>query len=431
MNHRIKPHGVIGIAGFVLAVVMLRQGREPFTTYFYCFAWWSYILVADALVYRLKGESLLMNSPHRFITMIPMSISLWCIFELFNFRLENWHYINVPHDVWARWLGYAVAYGTVLPGLCETSHLVRATGLVKKAQGHVLRVSVRLQVVCVCLGLFFLLGTLVLPQYCFPLVWIGFALLIDPVRYRRGGYSLLRDIEKGELQTLFGLLVAGIICGVLWELWNYWAHAKWIYTVPFFEGGKIFEMPVLGYLGFPTFSVSAYLMYCWLRTIHERCGAWRRGIFWLLLGAVCLLVFVGIDRYTVISRVPRIRDMPGLKQRQINGLSGVGFERVQDLVRRGTEGLLALGLPLSEAEELVRRGELITLKGVGTQHYLLFSRLGIHTVFNLAQQNPSDLYEQMARLNDRERTVERLPSPAVIRLWVREARKRVACSTAR
>jgi len=36
----------------------------------------------------------------------------------------------------------------------------------------------------------------------------------------------------------------------VWEFWNYGAN-EMTYTVPFFGNVKIFEMPVLGFLGFP------------------------------------------------------------------------------------------------------------------------------------------------------------------------------------
>ena len=96
MRGRIKIHGPIGVALFCLAAVMLGQGQEPFTTYFYSFAWWSYIMIADALVYWMRGESLIINRTRTFLLMIPLSIFVWCIFEGFNFRLANWHYIPSP-----------------------------------------------------------------------------------------------------------------------------------------------------------------------------------------------------------------------------------------------------------------------------------------------------------------------------------------------
>jgi hypothetical protein len=53
---------------------------------------------------------------------------------------------------------------------------------------------------------------------------------------------------------------------VLWEFFNYWAIAKWTYTVPYFGNVKIFEMPVLGYLGFPPFAVECWVFYIFVRS---------------------------------------------------------------------------------------------------------------------------------------------------------------------
>jgi hypothetical protein len=64
--------------------------------------------------------------------------------------------------------------------------------------------------------------------------------------------------------------MSGVLCGVLWEFWNYWSGAKWHYTVPIMENLKIFEMPVPGYLGFPTFALECFTMYVFLRAIVTR-----------------------------------------------------------------------------------------------------------------------------------------------------------------
>jgi hypothetical protein len=64
---------------------------------------------------------------------------------------------------------------------------------------------------------------------------------------------------------VLALLAAGAVCGVLWEFWNYWAATRWTYTVPYLGDVKVFEMPVLGYLGFPPFALECWAMYHWVR----------------------------------------------------------------------------------------------------------------------------------------------------------------------
>jgi hypothetical protein len=60
------------------------------------------------------------------------------------------------------------------------------------------------------------------------------------------------------------LLVSGAVCGIIWEFWNYWATAKWIYIFPIMQDWKIFEMPAPGFLGFLPFALETYLMYCFV-----------------------------------------------------------------------------------------------------------------------------------------------------------------------
>jgi Domain of unknown function (DUF4332) len=424
MKARIKPHGLIGVVLFCLAAVMLGQGREPFTTYFYSFAWWSYILAADALVYWLQGRSLIVNKTRTFLCMIPLSIFIWCIFEGFNLRLANWHYINLPPEVWMRWIGYAIAYATVLPGLCETMHLLEALGPFRAVSWRKLRPSPFFLRTSLAIGGSALLAALLFPRFCFPLVWIGFALLIEPMLYLRGGNSLLHDIEKGEPGRLLALLAAGMVCGLLWELWNFWAQAKWIYTVPFFEEGKLFEMPLLGFLGFPPFAMSAYAMYRIILIAMQKTKIWTRGILWTLIGLFCLLCFAGIDRYSVVSYIPLVQDLPDVQVRWKERLQQAGIEKVQDLIRRKVAGLVALGIPRPEAEEFMRQAEVVTLKGMGIENYRLLREAGVRDLSDLAQQDPLNLYLRIEQTDSLKFTPRRTPFPALVRLWVREARKK-------
>jgi hypothetical protein len=111
------------------------------------------------------------------------------------------------------------------------------------------------------------LPLVVVSAWLVPLVWAGFALLLEPLNARAGRASWLADLGRGDASRLVGLLGAGLVCGVLWEFWNYWAATKWTYTVPYAGHVKIFEMPVLGYLGFPPFALECFAMYHALRGV--------------------------------------------------------------------------------------------------------------------------------------------------------------------
>ena len=246
---------------------MLR-GVRPVATFFTPIVWWGYILLVDAIVYRINKRSLIVSRPLEFLLMLPLSVGIWFIFEFYNLFIRSWHYINLPSQLWVRLLGYGFAFCTIAPALLETAELISSFRWVKRLAQRRPRAFSSWLTPFFFIGVVFLTLPFIFPSnYMSPLVWLGFVFLLEPVNYRFQGGSLLRDWEEGDCRRLLSLLLAGFWCGILWEFWNYWAYTKWVYTVPYLPEIKIFEMPVLGYFGFPTFTVECFLMYSTLRLI--------------------------------------------------------------------------------------------------------------------------------------------------------------------
>jgi len=109
-------------------------------------------------------------------------------------------------------------------------------------------------------------------RYLAAPVWLGFIFLLDPINARLGNLSLWNDWRTGRPDRLINLALSGLLCGVLWEFWNYWSRAKWHYTVPIMEHLKLFEMPLPGYFGFPAFAIECFTMYVFLRRAFTRAG---------------------------------------------------------------------------------------------------------------------------------------------------------------
>ena len=246
-------YGLFGLLALVLAEAALFKGVGIVKRYFYLFAWWPYILFVDAVVAGRDGRSVLTGGAASAVSCAVWSVSVWLLFELFNLRLGNWHYVDLTPHPWIRWPGYALSFATVLPGIFVTRDLLRP--LFKAWEGR-RGWGMEPEALWILGGASMLALTLLVPEWCYPLVWGGFIFLLHPVVLRLGGRSPL-----SEPAELLSLLASGLLCGILWEFWNYWAESKWIYTVPHVPDVKLFEMPLAGYLGFPPFAVECALIY--------------------------------------------------------------------------------------------------------------------------------------------------------------------------
>jgi hypothetical protein len=292
----------LALVGWGVGLWGLVSGREAVLQYLYFCAWYPYILCLDSLLFRLQGKAWLLNRPRGFLKMFVWSTTVWLVFEALNLVLHNWGYVAVAPAGWVRWSGYALAFATVLPGVLLTSEVIDALGVFKGIQGRPVDPGTW-QPVSLVLGVALLVFPLMWPRYTFPLIWAATFFLLDPFCDLMGAPSLIRRFAAGERRTHLNLLAAGLICGVWWESWNWFALSKWVYTLPVLNFWKVFEMPVLGYLGFPPFALECAVMYNFLKALDERVLTTpaRQRIAWLVQLAFWLVMFAAIDAWTVIS----------------------------------------------------------------------------------------------------------------------------------
>ena len=249
---------------------------EPFHSWHTPIAWTGYILLVDGIVWKRRGHSWLSDSHAEFFFLAFVSIPLWIVFELYNkYAIHNWHYEGLPESILVRSFGYAWAFATIWPAIFETGDLVSSLrdrrappDRADPPRRHALGALGWLSVVAGAAML--IVPWLYRSQYLAAPVFLGFALLLDPLNARSGAESILGDAREGRYGRLINLMLAGLICGFAWELWNFWAAAKWKYTVPILPWARIFEMPVLGYAGFPAFAVECFAMYVALRALIWR-----------------------------------------------------------------------------------------------------------------------------------------------------------------
>ncbi len=262
---------------------------EPFWSWNTPIAWTGFLIFADGVVWHARRDSWIRSAPAEFALLALVSIPLWVLFEGYNLVIRNWRYVGLPETPALRYFGYAWSFATIWPAIFLGAELLsvwrRPAPLKRRptydgergpASDDVGRRFSGAEILSIAVGAVMLASPfLVSPaiaRYMAAPVWLGFIFLLDPVNAHLGAESLWRDWRAGRRDRLINLVLSGFLCGVLWELWNYWSHAKWIYTVPIMEHLKIFEMPVPGYFGFPAFALECSTMYVFIRRLLTRGG---------------------------------------------------------------------------------------------------------------------------------------------------------------
>ncbi|MFQ5678126.1 MAG: DUF4332 domain-containing protein [Gemmatimonadota bacterium] len=448
------------LAGTILAADEVR----PFSTWYYAFAWYPVLLLLDAGVAARAGRYPLLGRPAFAVSLWLWSVPVWLLFELLNFRVANWYYVFAPGGLALRRLNAFLAFGTVLPAIFLGHRTLEGLGLFRGARGPRLRAR-RWRGVLPPAGGLFLGLAMWRPLLFFPLVWGGLTLLLEPWNYRRDpGRSLLGDLTRGRYGRLLRLLATGAGIGLLWELFNSFSETRWIYTVPGLETGKLFEMPVLGYLGFPVFALDCFVIYQALVNVgiarpgwgsgrsseREGEGAAAEGIpaersarpvegtelrrvrntaAWSVAALFALTVLAGMDRWTVDSVYPRLRDLPGVEGTAVLArLQGAGLGEVRELAASDPADLAdRTDLPATEASRLVERAQLALLRGLGTTNAAALVDSGIGSVCALARSAPPVVAGAIrARRSD-----PRAGHVPRIRGWLRAARRECERSAAR
>ncbi len=451
---RAGPAVVVGALVLGISTWGMLAGAEPFATWYYPLAWYSVLVAGDGLHGLLTRRFVLLDRPRFALSLAAWSVPFWLLFELFNFRLANWYYVLVPDDPIARWTGISLSFATVLPAILLSERLLAAAGLgpPRLAQeagdgppkrsgeaedgpgdprgGRRLRVTPKLLRGLQAAGVAMLLLPMVWPHYFFPLVWGFLTLLVDPWVYRRApGRSLLGDLEAGRPGRVVRLLLGGLAIGFLWELFNLAARGKWIYTVPGLEELKLFEMPLLGFLGFPVFALEGFVAYQglvlleWaaddavLRGSRTRAGLGRPRLVIVALLAVVFSAAVlrGMERRTIVSYTPRLARLSGLPADAAARLEAAGldvFELAEaevSLVARGT------GLPRADIATWRRTARLAIHRGIGTSAAAALRELGIDDFPALAGRDAERLARELRSLGVNAAT------PARVAGWIRAA----------
>ena len=437
---------ILGVMTVVLTFWGTSHYISPFYAHTYPFAWYGLILFLDGLLRWRWNDGLILRRPREFVVLLFWSAIFWFFFELWNLRLQDWYFVGVPPDgLWPHVEAY-LDFATVLPGmflvyrlLCHLmipSHV--KTKFALKGWTHKASLVV---------GFVMLILPLVFPDYFFPLVWGAFAFLLEPLCAKFGARSLLMDGKKGEWTTFLRLLLAGIVCGGYWELSNFWSLEKWIYTVPFFSEGKFFEMPYLGFLGFPPFCVQCFVMtnalYLLRGGLHwdpeaprsyfldgdtecrKRFRTMHKAIYSLIIVLALFLSewsYAKMKIHTIDSRSEPLKQiLQDISPSDAKTLRKKGWRYPEQVLHNWKDAKMLIGMPFRH--RIRQRLELVSLLNMGTANARLLESIGIDSREKLGRQKADELYPKLISVNQRLRLRNKPLLKRRVVAWINAARR--------
>ncbi len=454
---------LLGLAGLATAFWGLRADVGWIAQPFYAYAWWSAIFILDGTAALLRGHSLLTTRALLVFPMAIWSITFWFFFELLNLRFRNWYYVEVLPgrsltDLLQAGIFTAAAFSTVFVGIFAACEALAALGLFRSraprsacAGGRRFPpwVSFALQ----ALGGAMALTALFSPEYLAPLIWGSFTFLVDPWNYRRGARSILRDMEAGDWGLVGRVFLAGTLCGLLWESLNFFAPQKWIYTVRGLESFKLFEMPLLGFLGFPALAFDALAAFSLVSSFFLGNETWEhpgdlryeieprsrapRWAFWASVPPQ--VAFWGLISFFLmnvnIGSVQVELDDLSLGASEVAALREMGLGRPRQLLRAANDpsrrGEIEARLPAGAArlDGILADAKLFTFKGIGSEFGSLLKGIGVRRPRDLQSWSPEELHARLVEESNRAGT--RPPRLDWVRAWVLASRDRGIVQNAR
>jgi hypothetical protein len=264
---RFPRWGTAGVA-VLLGAWILAWNRFPWfealQPHTFPLLWVPFIIVVNGLCLRRTGRCPMTEAPGRFLLLFPVSALFWWFFEYLNRFVQNWAYSGAGYTPVTYFLLASLSFATVLPAVVSVhawlasfpriTHTWRGRAF-PPMLGHPGVRWVGLGLAALGLG-----GVGVWPDTLFPLLWLSPLVIVAALGAAFGAPNPLAGVFHGDWSAPVSAALAGLVCGVFWEMWNFHSLARWEYSIPYVHRFLVFEMPLLGYAGYWPFGLECLLV---------------------------------------------------------------------------------------------------------------------------------------------------------------------------
>ena len=246
--------GLLAGAGFAAKMGAL----PPLQSYTYPVVWWGLLSLVDVWNARHRGLSL-WQPRHLTLVTMPVSILFWVFFELLNLLAPQWRYRGAIRSVAGQVAFGAASFATVIPIMVESYWLVGGEPCLPRQWMRLVQAN---RPALLGMAAFVTL----LPAFN-KIFWFNQGMWLAPA------FTLLpflpMPVCTDTSSFLRRLAASGLLAGFVWEAINYRERTRWEYLIlP--RAPHLFEMPVLGYLGFIPFALSALAVHQLQQRVRPR-----------------------------------------------------------------------------------------------------------------------------------------------------------------
>jgi len=248
-------------------------GPAPIIHWAALFLFWGFSLMVDGIVYkRTGGVSLLTSAPRELIGIGTASISGWLLFEFLNFFVDdNWCYPFGGQMPLSEFVMYAViASSGLMPMALEWYSFFNVFPKLRYrfSFGPKIVFSKTLKIVLLVLSLTVMFLIPFFPMVMFPALWVAPMVILACMLSLLQRWTPFTGIRDGNWGPLALSALSYGVQGILCECWNYFSGIHnpdgsitthnpdyWTYSIPYIDKYHVFEMPLLGLMGYLPFGV--------------------------------------------------------------------------------------------------------------------------------------------------------------------------------